>query len=389
MEISHKLEQEQEVLLYILILELKEDWKSGLAVLEGPLGSKLAKSASYRNFWSTKKLAFHEESGGWEDVAILSKEELNRLPDQWEAYKKFIFAVKELKLKNVSSKFTEDEVESFLLSQQTSHPDLRGPKLAQMEFVSTFKSPSMLKPLLLDYFEKFGNKPVTFSDMAQYLSKLETDDKEDFLKKLLARYAGEDIKSTSDICRDVNVKQLARFCGQATNLSLFEIETEVTNLMSTYNSVQHLVADYLSTDIRPSDNYVLLASHLLWDLWQSTREEKYFFQCTSLLYKGLGSSPSNWQMKLMLIRIMNIVGAGAISHSLHTSLDIKHLMLDTLGWILGKHLTLCGQLRISSQHCNQSVKFYNHVNKDTADHIITAFRFFFNIYHHKNTTCLP
>jgi hypothetical protein len=51
----------------------------------GPLGIKLAKSASYKNFCLAKRVEFHLVSEDWEEVAKLSREELDRLPDQWSA----------------------------------------------------------------------------------------------------------------------------------------------------------------------------------------------------------------------------------------------------------------------------------------------------------------
>jgi hypothetical protein len=34
-----------------------------------------------------------------------------------------------------------------------------------------------------------------------------------------------------------------------------------------WRAVQPLVADLLPTDLRPSDSYLVMAGHLLWDLW--------------------------------------------------------------------------------------------------------------------------
>ena len=44
MDEDSKIEQEQEILLYCLILELLEKWEEGLKLLEGPLGQKLGES---------------------------------------------------------------------------------------------------------------------------------------------------------------------------------------------------------------------------------------------------------------------------------------------------------------------------------------------------------
>jgi len=373
MEANGKLEQEQEVLLYILILELKEDWRGGLSVLDGPLGKKLVNSASYKNFCLTKRVEFHVASGDWEEVAKLSTDELDRLPDQWKAYTQLITAVKELNSRE-NTTFNIQEAENYILSQQNKYPDIRGPWLAQLELVSEMKDASLLPPLIIAYFEKFGSKPVAFSDLSKYLSKLSPTQRLELVDSLTNKFSDMKIDNIGDICRDVNLNQISRFCGKMSKSNNVQLEEEARRLVNKHKSVQHIVGNMVPTDLRPSDNYLVLASHFLWDLWTSTKDATYFVQCTSVLFTGLTTSPSNWQMKLMLIRAMNIVGAGAVSYNLHSSLDIKHLMLDTLGWLLGRHLSLCGQLGLASQHANQSVKLYNHVNKDTADHIITAFR---------------
>ena len=89
----------------------------------------------------------------------------------------------------------------------------------------------------------------------------------------------------------------------------------------------------------------------MWDMWNSTKE-KYFMQYMAMLDTGVSTRPSNWQMKLM----------NAVSYS-------------ALGWVLGRQLSFSGQLGLASQHTSQTGKPYNHMNIDTADHIVTSFRF--------------
>ena len=141
--------------------------------------------------------------------------------------------------------------------------------------------------------------------------------------------------------------------------------------------MQHLVEDMVSTDLRPSDEYLILASHLLWDIWQNTREDKTYLQCAVLLHWGLSTSPSNWQLKLMLIRLLTASGCGGWAYEVHSSLDIKHLMLDSLGWVLQHQLVQCGLAGLAmgqSGHHLYTMRLYGQVNKDTSDHIITAYR---------------
>ena len=80
---------------------------------------------------------------------------------------------------------------------------------------------------------------------------------------------------------------------------------QVANLVARWRLVQPLMSDFLATDLRPSDSYLVLAAHLLWDLWIATGSSKHFLRATTILQMGVTSSPSNWQMKLLLIRFYN------------------------------------------------------------------------------------
>ena len=85
-------------------------------------------------------------------------------------------------------------------------------------------------------------------------------------------------------------------------MSVDEMESLVSRLCHKYSSTLHLVSTMEKTELRPSDNYIVMASHVLWDLWQTTRKDKYFYQAVGELRSAARESPSNWQLKLMLIR---------------------------------------------------------------------------------------
>ena len=85
MESEGKVEQEQEVLLFCLVLEMQEDWQAAVAFLKGPLGQRLgdwinphltefdivfvsAKSGSYQTFFQCKSIEWRKQCGEWEEV---------------------------------------------------------------------------------------------------------------------------------------------------------------------------------------------------------------------------------------------------------------------------------------------------------------------------------
>ena len=52
------------------------------------------------------------------------------------------------------------------------------------------------------------------------------------------------------------------------------VEKLVHRMLNRYAATQPLVAQMESTELRPSDGYIILASHLLWDRWIATNETR-------------------------------------------------------------------------------------------------------------------
>ena len=316
-------------MLYMLVLELSEDWQAGLALLDGPLGAKLAKSASYSNFCRSKRLELTSAAEDWAGVARLAGAELASQPDQWAAATQLIGAVRRLQeagqgREEVKEVETVAGVETLLARLQRENPELRGPWLAGLELLQELRPascPALLTPALTSYFTQFSSKPVTYSDLERYLS-CEADWARDWVREMAAQFT-QPPASLAELCRDINLVQLGRLVGEQAGLGVEQLQQEVERLVERYVSAQPLVQHMLPTDLRPSDTYLVLAAHLLWRLWRDTGRDTHFLHCGALLYRGLAACPSNWQLKLLLVRLMREAGAGAAAFTVHASLDIK------------------------------------------------------------------
>lgn len=64
----------------------------------------------------------------------------------------------------------------------------------------------------------------------------------------------------------------------------------------------------LSTDVKICDNYLLLAVHLMMDVYESSLEDKYLRLCLAWLEKGIQTSSATHQITLLLIYIYTITG---------------------------------------------------------------------------------
>ena len=265
------------------------------------------------------------------------------------------------------------EVGEFIKTMQSEHNNSRGPWLAELELRACLEQVSSIPELIVQFFNKFGSKLVAYSDIIKYLDIVDSEQRRNVFN-MIKSVERDSVKSQSDICRDINICQLNRYCGNHTDLSVEQSLAEVDTLVERFLSVQHLVQEMLVTDIRPSDEYLLMVSHLLWTLWTQTTEDKYYLRSVVILYWGLSLSPSNWQMKLMLIRLLTSAGCGGYAHEVYTKLDVKHLMLDSLGWVLQHQLVQSGHLQLATEDHPSIMRLYTQVNKDTGDHMITAFR---------------
>lgn len=64
----------------------------------------------------------------------------------------------------------------------------------------------------------------------------------------------------------------------------------------------------------------------------SAGDEHVLWQCLGLLEEGLSHSPSNAQLKLLLLLLYCRLGAFEPVVDLYSSLDAKHIQHDTIGW---------------------------------------------------------
>ncbi|KAK1800814.1 hypothetical protein P4O66_005996, partial [Electrophorus voltai] len=131
----------------------------------------------------------------------------------------------------------------------------------------------------------------------------------------------------------------------------------------------------LKTELQFSDMYCLMAAHVYIDLWIETGKEHVLWQCLGLLEEGLAHSPSNAQIKLLLLLLFCRLGAFEPVVDLYSSLDAKHVQHDTIGYLLTRYAESLGQFAAASQACNFSLRFFHSNQKDTSEYIIQAYKY--------------
>ncbi|KAK2586630.1 hypothetical protein KPH14_011677 [Odynerus spinipes] len=367
-----KMEAEQEVQLYLMILELQGKSEEMLKVLSGPLASHLSSVPQRKAALLLKLEHFREAADAYK---LLIKENT----DNWIYYQDYLSA---------ALKFQEplECLNFFNEIISTSERKVRAPYLARFELLKRIRenTDNMLDcvDFMCQYFEKFGEKNCIVGDLRLYLNLLTPTGKVILLNKLAddVGVSPDSYPSTvQQMQRHIHLEQLRRICGfhHPPLADLNERKNLIKRLCDLYEKGNELcpIADRLPTDFCPADSYIFLATHLLHQLWSETNEASYLYGAMSLLERGLLSSPANFHLKLLLVRTYLEAGlVGSADHAF-TLLDVKHIQLDSLGYLHVPLLAPLGHLSLASTTLDHSTKFFIANYKDSADHLTFAYKY--------------
>jgi N-terminal acetyltransferase B complex non-catalytic subunit len=339
--VDGKLDADQEVQLYIMVLELQEKYEEIMVILEGPLGTKLACSNPPQN-----RLKYLLPLTRWDEINLLCKGILMESVDRWDIWKEYINSVFELMaakpcvetnnhdnhdgaadgdMETVDD--TPEKCHEFICRIVENGADngflLRGPYLARFELCSKLVKRNVdasdvlgeTIELFIEYFRKFGHKPCCVSDLRLYLNLLDGEKKAELSSRLIKDVG---ISSTSvpqseqQMQRHLCALQLSRLCGAHRNLTSDHLKALVTAFSLHYeHGYQTYGTDLLSTDLGPSDPYALLAAHVLYDLSRTEQSSEPIIAALVLLENMLKNSPSNFHAKLLSVRLYHTVGTYA------------------------------------------------------------------------------
>ena len=135
-------------------------------------------------------------------------------------------------------------------------------------------------------------------------------------------------------------------------------------LLETHQLCCQHYTNYSSTVVKPHDGYLVLACHIYWDLWQESKEDKYMWSAVVPLYDAIHDSPASFQLKLLLVKFLNAVGAVGLSYKIHAGLELKHVQWDSLGYVLSRHIQTCGHFDTSLGLSHLILKFFNSSYKE-------------------------
>lgn len=113
----------------------------------------------------------------------------------------------------------------------------------------------------------------------------------------------------------------------------------------------------------------------MYDLAVKLKSTERLVDTLHLLNYLLRNSPSNFHAKLLCLQIYHILGCALGAHKIYSSLDVKHVQLDSLGYLHCGHLPITGIISMAKPIYDQTLKFFTASYKDSLEYLAMSYKF--------------
>lgn len=113
----------------------------------------------------------------------------------------------------------------------------------------------------------------------------------------------------------------------------------------------------------------------MYDLAMKLNSTERLVDTLHLLSYLLRNSPSNFHAKLLCLQIYHILGCTLGAHTIYSSLDVKHVQLDSLGYLHCGHLPITGIISMAKPIYDQTLKFFTASYKDSLEYLAMSYKF--------------
>lgn len=113
----------------------------------------------------------------------------------------------------------------------------------------------------------------------------------------------------------------------------------------------------------------------MYDLAVKMNSTERLVETLHLLNYLLRNSPSNFHAKLLCLQIYHILGCALGAHKIYVSLDVKHVQLDSLGYLHCGHLPISGIISLAKPIYDQTLKFFTASYKDSLEYLAMSYKF--------------
>ncbi|TPX37325.1 hypothetical protein SeMB42_g06936 [Synchytrium endobioticum] len=382
-----KLKDQEQLLLYLMILEARGKYQEAVNLLSGDLRPLCPVQSDYARLMA----GLYKSAGNLKALEHISLESLSRNSDDWESVTNYFLAIFHTN-QSVSLEETKKIIQGLQQKALTDSPSKphRGPFLAELELIirmvrSKQLDSSALVPLIIEYFNRFGVNFSCFDDLRPALNALSNRDSTQVVRNLREKYDVPDLVEDDsiiiDTCkRQVNIRKIERLATPVSTSLPASVAIEVDLLLSRYDSALRLGSKLTEKERQYGDDYLLLACHYLIDLFQSTGDVTKLFESAALLEMALTKSKFNFQFKILLICIYRELGVYIRTLDVAQTLDIKQILHDTLSYIYNDDLEVFGSLQAGTTNpvlrsLLRSLTIYSSNERETPEMIVRAFQY--------------
>ncbi|KAI8336826.1 N-acetyltransferase B complex non catalytic subunit-domain-containing protein [Chlamydoabsidia padenii] len=371
--------------LFLLILMDQQKYQEALALLDTPLGETSLRDPEVCQI----KVELELKNQKWDKVLASSEVSLKENSDDWInwlAYFDATFGL--LEESGGVNKEIVDKAKSLVLElQQSTHNSSilkRGPFLAELELdyrlnKTQIKDEKVILDHIIAYFERFGSKSCCFEDLKTYIGFLakDSDKSKLFIKTIqdTIKDATEKSEQIKNFYRKITVYKIERFLGLAPRNDLKTGLAYVDTLWDLYQQALPLGEGLEKTEYQYGDDFVLLASHVLYDLYLEHKKTELLVQTVTLLEAALAKSTYNFQIKLILVRLYIVLGVSSRALAIYKTMDIKQIQFDTMLHYFTDRLVSLGCVNELESHLYESMMIYKSNDVETPDMQVQAYKF--------------
>jgi N-terminal acetyltransferase B complex non-catalytic subunit len=405
---ENKMEYNGEFLLYLNILEERKKYADALKIVDSVDEANLSKIGQV-DFKVRKRIEYAKKLNNFQELRKLCEEYLkvSSNMDDWLHFLDYLNAVVNL-LKdknNQTDEFIEDVLGFFNVFKSrienvdtsTAKSDkAQAPYLARIEFLNRiFKlnkektlqlnaakfNEALLKEYLSNYICMFSSKPGFFYDFVYFKDLFQDFKLDEFILDLLKSLHDKNrpFKSIKSIYTCLSYWQMHRFFGKQTNMNQQELLQLTSDLETMYVEGLEYGKDLLATAFQYADEFIVLSSHIRYDLYKRFKDDSNNLLLLIVnLKQALVHSPSNYQLKLLLLNLYSHLGSYESIQKMYDSMDIKNIQNYSTANLLLVHNLRLGALGASIATYDRMNQFFTSNLFDTANFLVFILFFLTN-----------
>lgn len=402
------LKEHESLLVYLNILQRQGKYDAALEVLLGSLGQLFTITADRLRLQADLYMRlghFKEAKSVYEEVLRLSS-------DDWALLLAYLDAVLEcapvstdsrcearkLQVQGIgtasSSPLAYDEMEKRLAMATETLQELqarpagglnRGPFLAQLEIArrktqhkdaagTEAKSTQQLAEVIAAYFQRFGSMVSFASDVEQYTQLVEGESRLWLSVSLQTTFSEVSDEPEQQLRRQISALQVDEHLQILSSITSADLVNRAKKMLSLYEKSIPLSSVLEVKEKGHGAELLNLASNCLVELFSRSGVEAYLVEAVLILELALKQRPFNPQQKLLVISLYSMMGAPNLAWKIFQTLDVKHILLETLSHHVIRPLLQCGCWQEARSLFALMTTFHEDHRRDSPDLTSVAFR---------------